>query len=114
MQRQKSETVRSLVKEYVADLTESRRISEERHERFVKELASFGVYEIELTVYERRRYEGEAGRVYLYSECKATEGNKELLTGSYLRVTVAEQEKGKIETFLYGAACMIIAGGRVP
>lgn len=114
VQRQRNETVRSLVKEYVTDLTESGQVSEKRKERFVKELAVFGVYEIELTIYERRRYEGETGRMYLYSECRNPEEDTELISGSYLRVTVKEQKKGKAETFWYGAACTFVAGGMVP
>lgn len=114
VQWQKNESVRSIVSEYVAELLENGQISVVRQERFVKELAGLGVYEIDLTVFERRRYENETGRVYLYSEWKEDGADKRLLSGSYLKVEVSEKRKGKLETFLYGTGGTVVAGGRVP
>lgn len=114
LQRQKNETVRSLTAEYVAELLEERCVQKARKERFLAELAAFGTYEAELTIYERRRYENEEGRMYLYAEWEGNEEEKRLASGSYLRLFVAEQKRSKTETFLYGEGCTIVAGGRVP
>lgn len=110
---QKNETVRSITLEYAARILQSGIVLPEETEKFQKELRRFGEYRVELTVYERRRFEGEAGRVYLYEEWDGT-GKKVLLPGSYLRVFVSEAGRGKLETFLYGDGCTVAAGGRVP
>lgn len=110
---QKNDTVRSITLEYAARILQGGVVLPEETEKFQKELRRFGEYHVELSIYERRRFEGEAGRVYLYKECDANE-KKVLLPGSYLRVFVTEAGKGKLETFLYGDGCTVAAGGRVP
>lgn len=112
--RQKNETVRSIVKEYASDVLEDGRVVSERKEAFLKELAGFGLFEVNVTVYERRRFDSENGRNFFYREREEVCAEMQLPSGSYVRVIVAEQEKGKTETFLYGAAGIITAGGRVP
>lgn len=113
IQHQKNETVRSLVKEYVTGILEKGWISRDDQERFLSELEALGAYELELTVYERRRYEGENGRVYLFTEWKKIGEEKKLLSGSYLRLTVTERNKGKLAAFFYGEGCTVTAGGRI-
>lgn len=110
---QKTETVRSITKAYAAELMESKEFCTVRWEAFKKELKRFGEYEAEYTVFERRRYEGENGRVYLYHAWKEVQEQKMLLEGSYLRIVVREKGRGKFETFLYGADSVFFAGGRV-
>jgi len=111
---QKNETVRSLVKEYVTDVFAEKRITVERRERLVTELERLGKYEINLTLYERRRYEDEDGRIYLYHPWDDAKEEKMLLSGSYLRVTVMEEQSGKVQAFFYGEGGTVVAGGRVP
>lgn len=111
---QKNETVHSIALRYAMRMLKSGVVSQTERENFEKELSRFGNYRVELTVYERRRFEGDAGRVYLYKEWNGTEERKVLSSGSYLRLFVAEEEKGTLETFLYGDGCTIVTGGRVP
>ena len=110
---QKNETIRSLTKEYAERVMESKVISQAEREAFEAELGRFGEYEIALTVFERRRYEGEQGRVYLYAEWEGEQEQKKLLDGSYLRIVVTEKERGNPELFLYGDSFTFFAGGRV-
>lgn len=110
---QKTETVRSITKAYAAELMESKEFCAANWETLKKELGRFGEYEIEYTVFERRRYEGENGRVYLYHEWKEEQEQKTLLEGSYLRIVVKEKKRGGLETFLYGADSVFYVGGRV-
>ncbi len=114
MHWQKNETVRSMTSEYAAQILKGGVVSLAEQKNFEKELNRFGEYRVELAVYERRRYEGNAGRIYLYKERNGIGENEVLPSGSYLRVTVVEKKRSALETFLYGDACTIVAGGRVP
>lgn len=111
---QKNETVRSMALRYAVRILKSGVVSRTERENFEKELSRFGNYRVELTVYERRRFEGEAGRVYLYEEWNGSEERKMLSSGSYLRLLIAEEKKSVPETFFYGDGCTIVTGGRVP
>lgn len=110
---QKAETIRSMSRMYAERLLQNKRISHAEWETFQAEINRLGNYRAELTVYERRRFEGENGRIYLFSEWEQTDGEKILSEGSYIRLLITEQPKGKLETVLYGEACTVLAGGRV-
>ncbi|MDD6036488.1 MAG: hypothetical protein PUC30_09910 [Lachnospiraceae bacterium] len=110
---QKNETVRSLSRAYVAEVLERGTVLRTEWEVFEAELRRLGEYTAELTVYERRRYEGEEGRVYLYGKWEEDTEEKRFSGGSYLRLTVTEKGRGNPETFLYGEGCTFIAGGRI-
>lgn len=111
---QKNETVHSITTAYAAQILRSKIILQEEKKRFVEEMRRLGDYEIEITVYERRRYEDSTGRIYLYSEWEGEETEKMLSSGSYLRVEVKEMKRGKLRTFMYGSGCTVVAGGRIP
>jgi hypothetical protein len=108
---QKTETVRSLCYTYVADALEDRAVVGADWERFQQELSRLGSYRTELSVFERRRYEGENGRIYMFTEWENIAENV-LPEGSYIRLVVTE-ESGTLSSFLYGAGGTILAGGRV-
>ncbi len=112
--RQKYETVYSLVTEYAEKILKERRIIATELGQLKTELAMFGEYEAEITVYERRRYEKETGRVYLYAVWEGEEQEKELNPGAYVCLKVVQKGRGKLETLLYGEGNVIVAGGRVP
>ena len=78
MHWQKNETVRSMTSEYAAQILKGGVVSLAEQKNFEKELNRFGEYRVELTVYERRRYEGNAGRIYLYKERNGIEENEVL------------------------------------
>ena len=108
---QKTETVRSISQAYVEDIMQRKEISHVGWEQFCKELERFGEYRAELTVYERRRFEGENGRVYLFTEWIGNEKRKVLSKGSYIRIVITE---GREPTeFFYGTGSTVIAGGRI-
>lgn len=111
---QKNETVHSMALEYAERILKSGIVSRTGQERFERELKRLGKYHIELTVYERRRFEGEGGRIYLYEEWDGTGDRKVLSPGSYLRILVSEAERGKLEAFLYGDGATVVTGGRMP
>lgn len=110
---QRNETIHSMTTAYAAQILRSKIISPEEKQRFIEELKRLGDYEIEITVYERRRYEDSTGRIYLYSEWDVEETEKALSSGSYLRVEVKEMKSGKLYTFMYGSGCTVVVGGRV-
>ena len=87
-------------------------VSEKEWRLFREQLSRFGNYRAELIVFERRRFEGKDGRVYLYTEWRPEKGEKPLTEGSYVRVTVTEDEKKPITVF-FGAGSTIFAGGRI-
>ncbi len=110
---QKAETVRSMSQRYAEQVLSSKEIRISEWEQFLEQLERLGEYRTELAVYERRRYEGEQGRVYLYVESDVDVGDRMLTEGSYIRLVVTEEEGGKTETMLYGSSYPVIAGGRV-
>lgn len=111
---QKNETVHSIASEYAARILNSGMVSKAEQESFEQELKRLGEYRIELTVYERRRFEGESGRIYVYEEWDGTGERKVLSTGSYLRLLVSEAKRGRLATFLYGDGSTVVTGGRMP
>lgn len=111
--RQRNETVQSMSNAFVQSILCDKTVSTEEWEGFRDELARLGTYQAKLTVFERRRYEGDDGGIYLYTEWDGAEREKMLSEGSYVRIVVTEQEKSKIETFLYGSGCVFFAGGRI-
>lgn len=110
---QKAETVRSMSQRYAEHVLSVREIRASDWKVFREQLNRLGEYRTELAVYERKRYEGERGRVYLYEESDVEEEDRMLTDGSYIRLVVTEAENGKMETILYGNGYPIIAGGRV-
>ena len=111
--RQKTETVRSMTKMYSQHVLESKKVIREEWDLFLKELNVLGDYCAEITVYERRRFENESGRIFLFSEWKREEPEREFSDGSYVRVLVTEQEGGMFRTLFFGAGTTIISGGRI-
>lgn len=114
VQWQRNETVREISQAYAERILEDKCIFERDWEAFQKEIADLGKYRAELTIYERKRYEDESGRVYLFREKTYVTGTQFLTEGSYVRLVVTEEEKSVPETFLYGAACKLSVGGRIP
>lgn len=110
---QKTETVRSLSKAYAEKILENKEISGSDWKLFTEQLNRLGDYRTELAVYERRRFEGENGRVYLFTELVIGEEGLKLTEGSYIRMIVTEEPTGKIETMLYGGGSPVIVGGRI-
>ncbi len=108
---QKAETVRSLCHVYVDGIMDDRMISCADWEQFRKELNKLGNYRTELAVYERRRFEGENGRIYMFTEWEEITENM-LPQGSYIRLVVTEGN-GKPTTFIYGPGITVFAGGRI-
>ena len=108
---QKTESVRSITQAYAEDILQRKEVSRAGWEQFCKELQQFGEYRTELTVYERRRFEGENGRVYLFTEWRGNETTKALSKGSYIRIVVTEGRKAA--EFFYGTGSSVIAGGRI-
>lgn len=110
---QKTETVRSLSKVYAEKIMESKEICGSDWIRFTEQLNRLGDYRAELAVYERRRFEGDNGRVYLFTEVIMEENDLCLSEGSYVRLIIAEEINGRLETLLYGGGSPVIAGGRI-
>lgn len=111
--RQKTETVRSMVRMYTNHILENKKIRREEWERFQNDLHRLGEYQAEITVYERRRFEDENGRLFLFYLWEGEEAEREFSEGSYVRITVTEEEPGRIGTFLFGDGAVIISGGRI-
>ena len=111
--RQKTETARSMVRMYTAHVLEDKKIRREEWESFQKVLHRLGDYQAEITVYERRRFEDENGRLFLFYLWEGEEAEREFSKGSYVRITVTEEEPGRIGTFLFGDGAVIISGGRI-
>lgn len=109
---QKNESVRSLSHDFAESLLKEKRVSGERVDSFRETLETLGSYRVTVSVYERRRYENENGRVYLFTEWENPE-EAELVPGSYIRIVVTEEERNKLAVFLYGSPCTVYAGGRV-
>lgn len=109
---QKAETVHSMCQAYAADVLENKMVLETEWTMFCTQIKCLGGYRAELVVYERKRYEGEEGRVYLFTEGQPI-GETMISEGSYVRLLVTEEYKSKAEAFIYGESCFIIAGGRV-
>lgn len=109
---QKNETVYSIGKAYAENILYTKTVLDTDWKRFQEKLNRLGEYETELTIYERKRYEGDNGRVYLFEEWGGP-GEKELSAGSYVRLVVREKPRGKLAVFLYGGGCTVIAGGRI-
>lgn len=110
---QRTETVRSMTKAYAENVLSKKTVSYDDWEAFQAQLSRLGAYRAELAVYERKRFEGEEGRVYLFMERTVAEGELSLSEGSYIRITVAEDVNSKAELFLRGGGCTVIGGGRV-
>ena len=110
---QRNETVHSLCHAYAETVLSEREVNPKEWEAFQAEIKRLGTYRISLSVYERRRFEGEGGRIYLFTEERKPEEQKVLSEGSYIRLVITEEAKGKLETFFYGPPCTVLAGGRV-
>lgn len=110
---QKSETVRSMSQSYADTLLSDKKVTRTEWEAFCMELNRLGSYRTELTIYERRRFEGKDGRVYLFSERNDFSAETVLSEGSYVRIVISEEPRGWLETLLFGAECTVLAGGRI-
>lgn len=110
---QRTETVRSITKAYAESVLSKKTVSYADWEAFQAQLGRLGSYRAELAVYERKRFEGENGRIYLFTERSVSEGEIRLSEGSYIRIVVTEDVNSKAELFFRGNGCTIIAGGRV-
>ena len=114
VQWQKNETVRELSQAYAERILKNKCISEKEWKTFQRQIVGLGEYQVRLTIYERKRYEDESGRVYLFSEETYGTGTQILTEGNYVRLVVTEAEKSVAETFLYGTAGKVSVGGRIP
>lgn len=110
---QRNETVHSMCHAYAECILSERVVTPDGWELFQKEINRLGTYRAELSVYERKRYEGQNGRIYLFTKGTEPEEEQYLSEGSYIRLVITEETKGKLEPFFYGPACTVIAGGRV-
>ncbi len=110
---QRVETVRSMTKAYAETVLSEKTVSYADWEAFQARLGRLGEYRAELAVYERKRFEGDAGRIYLFTERTVSEEGLSLSEGSYIRIVVSENIKSKAELFFRGSGGVIIAGGRV-
>lgn len=109
----RTETVRNMSRAYAEDVLNSGVIRASDWNLFREMLNRFGNYRTEFAVFERRRFEGENGRIYFFTEEKVFGEDKLLTEGSYIRITVTEETGGKAESMLYGSEGIVIAGGRV-
>ncbi len=109
---QKNETVKSMSQAYVDQVLSSGEISCSEWRIFREQLSCLGNYRTEFAVYERRRFEGNNGRIYLFQEWKVSNEDRKLAEGSYIRLVVTEEGKGKEQALFYGNECVVIAGGR--
>ena len=110
---QKEESVRSLSHAYAERILSDKVVSCADLEAFRNALNRLGEYRMELVVYERRRFEGSAGRVYLFTEWSPKAEDRVLSEGSYVRIVVTEKAGGKSETFFFGGGSLIVVGGRI-
>lgn len=109
---QKNETVRSMSHAFAEHMMAEKEVSGEELGDFRETLEKLGSYRVTVSVFERRRYENESGRIYLFTESENPE-EVVLVPGSYLRIVVTEEERSKLSVFLYGSPCTVYAGGRV-
>lgn len=109
---QKNETVRSMSQAYAERVLSSGEICCSEWKMFQEQLCHLGNYRTEFAVYERRRYEGGTGRVYLFRQ-KEVADDEILTEGSYIRIIVTEEVKSKMETLFYGTGGTVVVGGRV-
>ena len=110
---QKTETVRSLCKAYAEKVMRNNEIHGSDWKQFTEQLDRLGDYRTELAVYERKRYERENGRVYLFTESVIEDENLKLMEGSYVRLIVTEESSSRLGTMLYGEGSPVIFGGRI-
>ncbi len=110
---QKEETIRNMCQTFAENILEQRNIPGNDWNEFVERINRLGDYRTELTVYERRMFEREDGRVFLYVQHCDIENDTEIPKGSYVRIVVTEAPRGKAETFFFGDGCVLFAGGRV-
>lgn len=110
---QKEETVRSMSQMYAEHVLNEKVFCGDEWSIFREQLNRLGNYRTEIAVYERRRYEGEQGRIYLFTEEKLSDKDRLLTEGSYIRIVVSGKSKEKAVDMLYGSGSVVIAGGRV-
>lgn len=110
---QREETVRSMSSAYAERILRSKRIRKTEWETFRQEIGRLGTYRAELSVYERRRFETEKGRTYLFTTIEDPGEDLVLTEGSYVRVVVTEEKGSRWEAFVYGTGMPVLAGGRV-
>ncbi len=115
VQWQKNETIRSIGNAFVEDVIRDATITQHRLDMLQRELDLFGTFQVEVVVHERRRFEGEEGRIYLFQKwmMDSIEMKKEIADGSYVRLKVTEKRRSRWSTFFYGESATYIAGGRV-
>ncbi|MBQ8800002.1 MAG: hypothetical protein IJZ55_10595 [Lachnospiraceae bacterium] len=111
--QQKNETVQSISNAFIQRTLKNQMISETEWNVFLNELGRLGTYETELTVLERRSFEGERKERYLFAELDEIRYGQRLSEGSYIRLVVTEKEKKTIEQWLYGGGGLYFAGGRI-
>ena len=110
---QKTENVRSLSKAYMEKLIDNKEICGSDWKQFTEQLDRLGDYRTELAVYERKRFEGEDGRIYLFTESVIEDENVKLTEGSYVRLIITEEPGSKLGIMLYGGGSPVISGGRI-
>ena len=110
---QRSQTVRTMSKEYIGEVRRRGMVTEEDWSAFLQELQRLGEFDAKLTVYEKRRYEGEDGAVYLYSEWEQNGTGERIPEGSYVRLTVFQRDTGVWDSFWYGGGCVVFLGGQI-
>lgn len=109
---QKRQMVRHITYEFAENIISDEKLSLTESEEFELQLRNLGEYETEIILFERKRYEDEEGRKYLYEERKITK-EEELQEGSYFRIMVTERNKGVLSTFFYGPGVTLVTGGRI-
>lgn len=112
VQWQQNETIYSISKAYAEQVMQSGAVSMKDRQAFQADLKRLGDYEAELTIFERKRFEGKNGRIYLFEE-RTEPGVAEISSGSYVRLVVKEKPKGWLEKFFYGDSCFVVTGGRI-
>lgn len=110
---QRNQTVRTMSKEYVRKVQSRGKVTEESWLAFLRELRRLGEFDAELTIYEKKRYEGDSGSIYLYSEWEQNGTEEEIPEGSYVRLTVFQKDTGVWDRFWYGGGCVVFVGGRI-
>ena len=110
---QRHETVRNLTHAFAETLLRDGRFLVHEWETFQHELQQIGSYRMELTLYERRRFEDENGGFYLYEKTEPV-GDSMLRAGSLVRMLVVPTEEAESKgLFWLGDYGAIVAGGRV-
>ncbi len=110
---QRNQTVRAMSKEYVKSVQSRGKVTEESWLVFLRELRRLGEFDAKLTVYEKKRYEGDSGAMYLYSKWEPDGTEEWIPEGSYVRLTVFQKGTGVWERFWYGDDCVVFVGGRI-